>query len=63
MTAVFGGLLAHSRYDRGQGLPSDLAIEAQPVAVLKPILDHLWQAAGLERCFDYDEQGQWSPQR
>jgi hypothetical protein len=31
-------------------------------AVLKPALDALWQAAGLERCFDYDEDGRWAPQ-
>lgn len=30
--------------------------------VLKPVLDALWQAAGLERCFDYAEGGRWAPQ-
>jgi hypothetical protein len=29
---------------------------------LRPVLDALWQAAGLERCFDYSEDGQWMPQ-
>ena len=28
-------------------------------ATLRPALDALWQAAGLERCTKYDENGQW----
>ncbi len=28
---------------------------------LKPLLDEVWQAAGLARCFDYDDQGNWKP--
>jgi hypothetical protein len=31
--------------------------------LLKPLLDELWQAAGLERCFDYDAEGNWKPHR
>lgn len=30
--------------------------------VLKPVLDALWQSAGLERCFDYSADGTWRPQ-
>ena len=30
-------------------------------AIARPMLDALWQAAGLERCFDYDDAGGWSP--
>jgi hypothetical protein len=30
-------------------------------AFARPMLDALWQAAGLERCFDYDDAGGWSP--
>jgi len=32
-----------------------------PHAVLKPLLNELWQAAGYARCLDYDEQGAWKP--
>lgn len=32
-------------------------------ALLKPLLDEVWQAAGLARCFDYNDQGNWSPSR
>lgn len=40
-----------------------LADYDQPaVTALKPSLDALWQAAGLERCFDYDADGRWAPQ-
>lgn len=28
---------------------------------LKPLLDALWQAFGMPRCMDYDEQGKWKP--
>lgn len=28
--------------------------------LLRPVLDILWQAAGWERCYNYDDQGQWS---
>lgn len=36
--------------------------ESAAPALLKPALDALWQAAGLERCFDYSEDGRWAPQ-
>ena len=29
--------------------------------VLRPILDALWNAAGFDRCLNYDEKGNWSP--
>jgi hypothetical protein len=29
--------------------------------ILKPLLNELWQAAGLRRCFDYNEAGEWKP--
>jgi hypothetical protein len=29
--------------------------------ILRPLLDELWQAAGLPRCFDYDDQRNWNP--
>jgi hypothetical protein len=31
--------------------------------IVKPLLDEVWQAAGLERCFDYDEHPNWAPRR
>ncbi|TRU56210.1 MAG: ATP-binding protein [Microcystis aeruginosa Ma_QC_Ch_20071001_M135] len=30
--------------------------------VVKPILDVLWEAFDASRCFDYDKEGNWSPQ-
>lgn len=30
--------------------------------VVKPILDVLWEAFDANRCYDYDENGTWSPQ-
>jgi hypothetical protein len=38
-------------------LPADAA------SLLRPTFDAVWQAAGFERCLDYDEKGAWSPQR
>jgi len=29
--------------------------------LLRPMLDEMWQAAGMTRCFDYDDQGIWNP--
>lgn len=53
--------------DRPQLTLPDAWIEAldapAPVdEVLKPILDVLWEAFDASRCFDYDEDGNWSPQ-
>lgn len=30
--------------------------------ILKPLMDEVWQASGLARCFDYDDHGNWKPQ-
>lgn len=30
-------------------------------SVVRPILDVLWQAFGVERCYEYNDQGVWSP--
>uniref|UniRef100_C6E2D2 Putative transcriptional regulator n=1 Tax=Geobacter sp. (strain M21) TaxID=443144 RepID=C6E2D2_GEOSM len=27
---------------------------------MRPIFDAIWNAGGLERCFDYDEEGRWN---
>jgi hypothetical protein len=42
-------------------LPEVIAetIDSDVPALLRPVLDGLWQAAGLERCGDYDESGAW----
>lgn len=51
------------RFDRPQLLipdvllPSDLA----PEAALRPLFDQVWQAAGLLRSYNYNEQGEWAP--
>lgn len=31
--------------------------------VVRPTLDILWQAFDVERCYEYNEQGVWSPRR
>jgi hypothetical protein len=36
--------------------------DSSPTKLLKPAMDALWQAAGLERCFDYADDGTWTPQ-
>ena len=30
---------------------------------LRPLFDQVWQAAGLLRSYNYDDQGNWAPQR
>jgi hypothetical protein len=35
--------------------------DTDPVKHLRPVLDVLWNAAGLERSFNYDEQGERRP--
>jgi hypothetical protein len=50
--------------DRATLLLPDVLISelpADPVALLRPVFDALWQAAGFERCFHYDEKGEWTP--
>jgi hypothetical protein len=31
--------------------------------IVRPMLDVFWQSFGLERCYEYNEQGVWSPRR
>lgn len=38
-------------------LPADAA------TLLRPMFDALWQAAGFERCLDYDKTDAWAPLR
>lgn len=35
------------------------SIEADEYELIQPIADALWNSAGEERCFDYDENGKW----
>jgi hypothetical protein len=37
--------------------------DTDPVKHLRPMLDVLWNAAGMERSFNYDEQGERKPRR
>lgn len=39
------------------------AFDTDPVKHLRPMIDVLWNAAGLERSFNYDEQGNRTPRR
>jgi schlafen family protein len=36
------------------------AVENPDATVIRPLLDTLWQAFGLERCMFYDAQGNWA---
>jgi hypothetical protein len=51
-------------FDRDLLLLPDLLFHDLTVDIrvaLKPLLDVLWQAAGISRCYDYDENGTWKP--
>ena len=37
------------------------AFDTEPTKHLRPMCDVLWNAAGMERSFNYDEQGNWNP--
>jgi hypothetical protein len=61
-------LASYGRYafDRDTILLPEITMDdydAPVPAVLKPALDKLWQAAGLERCFDCADDGRWAPRR
>jgi hypothetical protein len=40
-----------------------LGADDSPEQALRPLFDQIWQAAGLLHCYDYDDQGNWAPQR
>ncbi len=49
-------------FDRDVLLLREIKIEdisKLPPSVVKPLLDHLWQAAGWQSCFLYDKNGNW----
>lgn len=37
--------------------------ELEPAVALKPVFDLVWQGAGIERSYNYDEAGRWAPHR
>jgi hypothetical protein len=46
------------------GLPDILLPgELEPAVALKPVFDLVWQGAGIERSYNYDEAGRWAPRR
>ncbi len=49
-------------FDRATLLIPDVQIKGELAgeAALRPLFDLLWQAAGLERSFSYDQNGKWS---
>jgi hypothetical protein len=52
-------------FDRDSVLFRELALtesDTSEFKLIKPLLDELWQAAGLARCLDYDDKGEWHPQ-
>jgi len=54
------------RFDRDNLLFREVLLnvwEFDTTRILKPLLDERWQAAGLARCFDYDDEGNWKPRR
>lgn len=55
-----------SDFDRDEiHLPSVVveSLDIEPANVLRPLLDGLWQAAGVAACSYYDSEGRWAPRR
>jgi len=76
LTGVRGLVFADGRYhhplhpetpiDRDVVMLPDILVEkpgGDPAAVMRPILDAMWNAAGSARCWNYNEQGKWVVQR
>lgn len=53
------------RFDRETLVVPDVLLRAEDAAeqALRPLFDQIWQAAGLLRSYNYDDQGNWAPQR
>jgi len=52
--------------DRDNLILPEIILEDYPVSLekeLKPAFDALWNASGYERCLDYDEAGEWIPNK
>ncbi|MBL4571672.1 MAG: ATP-binding protein [Gammaproteobacteria bacterium] len=39
------------------------SMDVHPAEVLRPAFDAVWQSAGFERSYNYDEHGSWAPSR
>lgn len=51
------------RIDRGHLILPEMAVDdwsADPATVMRPAFDMVWNAFGLERSFNYDENGHWT---
>jgi hypothetical protein len=58
--------LSNFAIDRSPVFLPDLEIDsldANPMKLLRPWCDTLWQASGIERSFNFDEQGNWRERR
>lgn len=53
------------RFDRATLVVPDVLLRSDDSAeqALRPLFDQIWQAAGLLRSYNYDDQGNWAPQR
>lgn len=53
------------RFDRPTLVVPDVLLRSEDSAeqALRPLFDQIWQAAGLLRSYNYDDQGNWAPQR
>lgn len=51
------------RFDRPHLLIPDVLLSAEQTIeeALRPLFDHVWQAAGLLRSYNYNERGEWAP--
>ena len=59
---------SHKKADRQHLVPSEVWIEDIDTvdidSVIRPLLDTLWQAFGVERCLDFDDAtGKFAPRR
>ena len=37
--------------------------DARPEIILKPAFDAIWNACGFAKSLNYDEKGEWKPER
>lgn len=52
------------RIDRHNLILDDLlldSLEQKAEYVLRPWFENIWNAAGFERCYNYDDEGNWKP--
>jgi hypothetical protein len=41
----------------------EITLDAEPLKLLRPWCDTVWQACGMERSFNFDQQGNWRERR